>query len=83
MQESVITTKGQTTLPKEIRSALDIKPGDRLRYVIQGDQVRLLKARPSADLLGLLKGKVGKPLSLENMDEIIAEGAVASGKPTA
>ena len=34
MAESTITSKGQTTLPKSIREALGVVPGDRVRYII-------------------------------------------------
>ena len=40
MVESTITSKGQTTLPKPVREALGVKPGDRVRYLIIGDEVR-------------------------------------------
>ena len=34
MVESTITSRGQTTLPKSVREALGVKPGDRVRYVV-------------------------------------------------
>ena len=34
MNESVITSKGRTTLPKAVREALSVQAGDRVRYVI-------------------------------------------------
>lgn len=72
MTESTITIKGQTTLPKSVRDALDIGPGDRLRYVILDDgQVRLMRTRPVAGLAGMLRHK-GAPVTLEQMDEAIA-----------
>ena len=40
MQESTITTKGQTTLPRTVRTALGLAPGDRVRYVILDGEVR-------------------------------------------
>ena len=36
---STITSKGQTTIPRGIRTALGIRPGDRLDYAIEGDRV--------------------------------------------
>ena len=76
MSESSITTKGQTTLPKAVRQALDLVPGDRLRYVILDDgQVRLMRTIPVAGLAGLLRRKGQRPVSLEDMDRAVAEGA--------
>ncbi len=39
MSHSTVTSKGQTTIPGEIRKALQIKPGDKLEYVVEGDVV--------------------------------------------
>ena len=75
MQESTVTTKGQTTLPKAVRSVLGIAPGDRVRYVILDGEVRLLKARPVAGLAGILARPGQKPVSLEDMDAAIAAAA--------
>lgn len=80
MQESTVTTKGQTTLPKQVRSALGLRPGDRVRYVILDGEVRLLKARSLSELKGLLADPSRGPVSLEQMEEAIAEGASRSGR---
>ena len=40
MIESSTTTKGQTTLPKPVRDALGVRPGDRVRYLIADGDVR-------------------------------------------
>ena len=74
MVESTITSKGQTTLPKSVREALGVRPGDRVRYVVSGDEVRILPVRPLARLFGALKHD-GPPVTLEDMERVIAEGA--------
>lgn len=80
MQESTVTIKGQTTLPKDIRQALQIGPGDKLRYLIlDGGQVRIVRSQPVSKLAGALKGKSDRRVSLEEMDEAIAEGASSAG----
>ena len=77
MQESTVTTKGQTTLPKDVRTALQLHPGDRVRYMIlDGGEVRLVRSQPVMHLAGLLKDRTDKRASLENMEEAIAKGAV-------
>jgi len=77
MQESTVTIKGQTTLPKDVRAALRLSPGDKLRYLIlDGGEVRVVRSQPVAGLAGLLKGKTDRVVSLEAMDEAIAKGAV-------
>ncbi|WP_199259612.1 MULTISPECIES: type II toxin-antitoxin system PrlF family antitoxin [Paracoccus] len=76
MSESTVTIKGQTTLPKSVRQALELGPGDRLRYVILDDgQVRLMRTRPVAQLAGMLRREGRRPVSLEEMEQAIAAGA--------
>lgn len=81
MQESTITTKGQTTLPRDVRAALGVGAGDRVRYVILGGEVRMLKARPVSELRGILARPGRTPVSLEEMEDAIAEGAAEGGAP--
>jgi AbrB family looped-hinge helix DNA binding protein len=74
MVESGVTSKGQTTLPKAVRDALAVEAGDRIRYFIQGDQVRIAPVKSIKRLYGALPYD-GPPVTLEEMDEAIAEGA--------
>ena len=48
---SKLTSKAQTTIPKPIRAALQLQPGDELSYEILDGQVILTKAqrRPAPD----------------------------------
>ena len=77
MIESAVTVKGQTTLPKAVRDALAVGVGDRVRYLVGDGEVRILPVRPVGRLFGLLAHD-GPPVTLEEMDEAIAEGARAS-----
>ena len=77
MFESKISSKGQTTLPKPVREALGVKPGDYVRYAIVDDRVMLTSCKPITRLFGALKHD-GAPKSLEDIDEAIAEAAVES-----
>ena len=47
MIKSKLTTKAQTTIPRAVREALQLEPGDELIYEIAGDQVILSKAASS------------------------------------
>lgn len=38
-----ITAKSQTTIPKAVRNALGVKPGDEVGWEIDGDQVTIIK----------------------------------------
>ena len=74
MIESSITSKGQTTLPKAVREALSVEAGDRVRYIVEDDEVRIRKVKPIDRLFGALKYD-GPPVSLQEMERAIAEGA--------
>lgn len=66
--QSTLTSKGQTTLPKEVREALGLKPGDAVKFLIQADgTVTLLPKISAAALRGILKGRVTKPVTIEEM----------------
>jgi antitoxin PrlF len=65
--EATLTSKGQTTIPKDIRDSLGIKPGDRLTFTVLPDSTVLLRAktRRLADLAGRLKKPGRKPVPVE------------------
>ena len=78
MVESALTSKGQTTLPKPVRQALGVGPGDRVRYLISHDEVRIVSVRPLRRLFGIMRYN-GPPKTLEDMERAIAEGAGEGG----
>ena len=75
MIESSITSKGQTTVPKMVREALGLEPGDRVRYVIDDQEVRMLPVRPIGRLFGVLRHR-GPAVTIDEMEKAIAHGAV-------
>ncbi len=75
MQESMVTAKGQTTLPKAVRAALKLKPGDKLRYLLLDGDVRILKARPVRELEGALRRPGQKPMPTDEMEAAVVAGA--------
>ena len=38
-----LTSKGQVTIPKEVRAKLHLKPGDVLSYEVRGEEARVRK----------------------------------------
>jgi antitoxin PrlF len=79
--ESAITAKGQMTIPKAIRDHLGLKPGDRVKFFIHPDGTVVMRPMlPASALRGILKPP-GRPVTIDEMNEAIAEGAVASGMP--
>lgn len=70
--ELTLSSKGQVTLPKEMREALNLRPGDQIVYsIIDGEVVLTPKNVDFNDLAGLL----GKPprgrATLEEIDESV------------
>lgn len=61
MKYSKITAKGQTTVPKEVRDALGLKPGDRVTYEVREGTVTLKRQPTFRDIAGMLKGKGKRP----------------------
>jgi antitoxin PrlF len=75
MSTSTITSKGQTTIPKDIRDRLHVQPGDRIEFIIQDGAVVMRAAnRKISDLRGFLP-KPKKAVTLEQMDEAIRKRA--------
>jgi AbrB family looped-hinge helix DNA binding protein len=58
MSESTITSKGQVTIPADIRKALDLSPGQIVVFtkVQDGTAIVRVKRRSILELKGLLKG---------------------------
>lgn len=74
MAAATLTSKGQTTIPKEIRDFLGISPGDKLDFVVESDGRVIL--RPATldvrRLRGMLKRSGRKADTLEEMDKAVA-----------
>jgi antitoxin PrlF len=77
MAESTLTSKGQITIPKVVREALNLEVGDKVYFDVKGDGTVVLKARnePVESLFGLLKSKarLRRPLSVEEMNPASAD----------
>jgi AbrB family looped-hinge helix DNA binding protein len=79
MPEAKITSKGQVTIPKEIREKLRLKTGDRVLFWVDAEGGVHLRAqnRSLLDMIGFAKhfSKRTTPVTVEEMDEAIAEAA--------
>ena len=74
--ESIITVKGQATIPKAIREHLRLKPGDRVKFFVHPDgSVVLLPKLPASALRGIIHFRRRRPVSIEEMTEAAAEGS--------
>jgi antitoxin PrlF len=46
MKTSTMTTKGQVTVPKELRDAFGWTAGDEVEFVLEADGVKILAGKP-------------------------------------
>jgi AbrB family looped-hinge helix DNA binding protein len=68
-----LSSNGRTTLPKPLRDALHLRPGDQIYFKQREDGVYTL--RPRTMDVSELKGSItysGPPVSLDDMEEAIA-----------
>ena len=74
MPTSTVTSKGQITIPLEIRERFGIRAGPRVHFFVgDDDSIDFVPANRSVrDLAGMLKYD-GPAATVEEMDEVIAE----------
>ena len=77
MTSATITTKGQITIPKEIRDYLKIDAGSKVDFVIDADgHVKLLPLNiPVKTLSGILHCPGMRAATIKEMAQATAEGA--------
>jgi antitoxin PrlF len=73
LPNATLTSKGQTTIPKEVRDFLKLHPGDRLEFILHENGTVIL--RPAtlniSDLKGILHRPGMKPVSVSAMNSAI------------
>lgn len=81
MPVATMTSKGQLTIPKEMRDDLGLVAGSKVVFIRLGNgSYRMLpRTRKASDLVGLLHDPTEPVLTIEEMNEIIAEGWAESG----
>ena len=67
--DATLTSKGQTTIPKEIRDELGMKPGDRMTFTLMPDAtvVMRVKSKSISGLAGSLFKKGRKTVPVEQL----------------
>jgi antitoxin PrlF len=79
MPRTTLTSKGQVTIPKEIRQRLGLRRGDQL--IFRFDERGTLTVEPAApnllgDLPGLLRHRADqRPATIEEMDQAVRKRA--------
>lgn len=70
MTRATVTTKGQVTIPKDIRDQLGLKAGDQVNFTrLRGGTVVMRpKNRPLEDLYGVLHDPDRPTIPIEDMN---------------
>jgi AbrB family looped-hinge helix DNA binding protein len=74
MTTATLTTKGQITIPADVRYALKVDTGDRVEFVqIAPDRFEFVAANRSVTELKGMFGKPSKTVSIDDMNQAIAK----------
>jgi AbrB family looped-hinge helix DNA binding protein len=76
MPIGTVTTKGQITIPKEVRDRLGLSAGSRVNFVFDRKGGLTLKPVKTdiRSLRGIIKSPLGRPVTIEEMNEAIRRG---------
>jgi AbrB family looped-hinge helix DNA binding protein len=74
MQTSTLTSKGQVTIPAEIRKKLGLEPGDQVGFILDTEGLRVVPREHRIEAaFGLCQAKVS--VTDEDMEHVIRERA--------
>ena len=75
MARATLTSKGQITIPKDIRDSLQLQVGDKVEFTVTSSNEALIKpvTRRVDEVFGRLHRSDRKPISIEKMDEGIKQ----------
>jgi antitoxin PrlF len=80
MTTATITSKGQVTIPVDVRNQLGLESGDRIEFSFNeatGRYEVYPVTRPLTSLKGIVK-KPANPVSIEDMNRAVAEQGAAA-----
>lgn len=79
MTTATLTSKGQITIPAEVRQALKVDAGDRVEFVqIAPGRYEFVAATQNVSELKGMFGKPAKSVSIDDMNEAIAKRGAAA-----
>jgi len=65
---ATITSKGQTTIPKEVRAAANLKPGDRIHFAVLEDGTIIVRVKNRSIRDIAFRPRGGKRVSIAQMN---------------
>lgn len=73
MSTATVTSKGQITIPADVRQALQVEAGDRVKFLeVEPGRFEVVAATRSVTELKGMFGKAGKTVSIDEMNRTIA-----------
>ena len=79
MSTATLTSKGQITIPRTVRHALGLQPGDRIVFVqVAPDRYELVAANGEVTALKGMFGPVKQVVSVAAMDRAIGKRGAAA-----
>lgn len=86
---ATLTSKGQITLPKFVRQALEVAPGGKVVFELRGDEVVVTRAETEhkdpaiGAFLHLLEADIRDGRNIQRLPEELAQAMLANlGRPT-
>ena len=81
MSTATLTSKGQITIPADVRRVLNVQAGDRVEFVqVEPGRFELVAATRSVRELKGLFGKPARTVSVDEMNRAIAARGVLAGR---
>jgi antitoxin PrlF len=78
MSAATITSKGQITIPKDIRALLNLHSGDKINFIVEeSGEVRFL---PATRDVSTLKGIIAKPKKAVSVEQMKASIKARAGR---
>lgn len=68
MSTATVTSKGQTTIPKDVREAAGLKAGDRIHFTVLEDGTIILRVKNRSIRDLAIKPKSARHVSVEQMN---------------
>ncbi|WP_462325695.1 type II toxin-antitoxin system PrlF family antitoxin, partial [Desulfoplanes sp.] len=83
-ETATVTSKGQITLPKSIRSALGVTSGNKLSFELQGEEIVVRRLQPDehedpaiAKFLGLIEQDLRQGKHIDELPKPLQESMLA------
>jgi AbrB family looped-hinge helix DNA binding protein len=72
LSQTTMTSKGQTTIPKEIRDSLGLQPQDKLNFSLLSDGTVIMRAKKRSikSVYGMLHQEDRPVISIEEMQRL-------------